>query len=164
MERGTNPDIIKGRMPVAIVHLLRFGSMKGNTTKEKAALFGTTVGKVDDVAKSRNFAYVTEDVKFTQAQLDEGVEWIKRHPKYDEAGADAIVNELAEYPVATEEEAAAFDAARTAARGQPVTTKDGEVADGGGGNRKAKRRSKADRREEEAGEPVAEPSADELMA
>ena len=159
MERGQNPNIIQGRMPVAVVHLMRFGSNKGGATKDLAVKFGTTVGKVDDVKKNRNFAYVVEDTKFTRAQIDEGIEWLKRHPKYDEAGADALVVELDNYKVASEEESKAFEAARTAARGQPTKTKDGEVANGGGGNRRGKKAKK----EEAAAEPVADPTAADLI-
>ena len=161
MERGQNPNIIQGRMPVAVVHLLRFGNSKGGATKDLAAKFGTTVGKVDDVKKNRNFAYVVEDTRFTQAQIDEGCEWLKRHPKYDEAGADALVVELEGYTVATDEEAKAFEAARTAARGQPTKTKDGEVANGGGGNRRTKKSKQSDVVTETA--EVAEPSAADLI-
>ena len=162
MERGQNPNIIQGRMPVAVVHLLRFGNSKGGATKELAVKFGTTVGKVDDVKKNRNFAYVVEDTSFTQAQIDEGLEWLKRHPKYDESGVDDLVVELEGYTVATDEEAKAFEATRTAARGQPTTTKDGEVANGGGGNRRG--RKKAEKTEEASQEAApAEPTAAELL-
>ena len=161
MERGQNPNIIQGRMPVAVVHLLRFGNSKGGATKDLAAKFGTTVGKVDDVKKNRNFAYVVEDTRFTQAQIDEGCEWLKRHPKYDEAGADALVVELEGYTVATDEEAKAFEAARTAARGQPTKTKDGEVANGGGGNRRSRKSKKTEEAASE--EAPAEPSAADLI-
>lgn len=160
MERGQNPNIIQGRMPVAVVHLLRFGNSKGGSTKDLAAKFGTTVGKVDDVKKNRNFAYVVEDTRFTQAQIDEGCEWLKRHPKYDESGADSLVVELEGYEVASDEQAAAFEAARTAARGQPTKTKDGEVANGGGGNRRGKKKAKDEAAAEEA---PAEPSAADLI-
>lgn len=161
-ERGNNPNIIQGRMPVAVVHLARFGSNKAGSTKDNAAKFGTTVGKIDDVKKNRNFAYVTEETKFTQAQIDEGIAWLKRHPKYDEAGVDALVVELEGYPIASDEEAKAFDAARTAARGQPTTTKDGEIANGGGGNRRG--RKKAEKTEEASQEAApAEPTAAELL-
>ena len=164
MERGQNPNIIQGRMPVAVVHLLRFGNSKGGATKELAVKFGTTVGKVDDVKKNRNFAYVVEDTRFTQAQIDEGCEWLKRHPKYDEAGADALVVELESYTVATDEEAKAFEAARTAARGQPTKTKDGEVANGGGGNRRGKKKADEVASDEVASEEApAEPSAADLI-
>ena len=161
MERGQNPNIIQGRMPVAVVHLLRFGNSKGGATKDLAAKFGTTVGKVDDVKKNRNFAYVVEDTRFTQAQIDEGCEWLKRHPKYDESGADALVVELEGYTVATDEEAKAFEAARTAARGQPTKTKDGEVANGGGGNRRSRKSKKTEEAASE--EAPAEPSAADLI-
>ena len=161
MERGQNPNIIQGRMPVAVVHVLRFGSLKGGSTKDIAAKAGTTVGKVDDIKKNRNFAYVVEATKFTEAQIAEGTEWLKRHPKYDESGVDALVVELDGYERATEDEAKAFEAARTAARGQPTKTKEGEVANGGGGNRRGKKAKK-----EEAPattEAVAEPTADDLI-
>ena len=168
MERGQNPNIIQGRMPVAVVHLLRFGDSKSGATKELAVKFGTTVGKVDDVKKNRNFAYVVEDTRFTQAQIDEGLEWLKRHPKYDESNVDTLVAELDGYTVATDEEAKAFEAARTAARGQPTKTKDGEIANGGGGNRRG--RKKAEKKADEAAsdeaaseEAVAEPSAADLI-
>lgn len=161
MERGQNPNIIQGRMPVAVVHLMRFGNNKGGATKELATKFGTTVGKVDDVKKSRNFAYVVEGTKFTKAQIDEGCEWLKRHPKYDEAGADDLVVELSSYTPGTAEETAAFEAARTAARGQPTKTKEGEVANGGGGNRRKSNKKQKDSTEESA--EVAEPTAADLM-
>jgi len=125
-------EIIRGRMPVAVVALARFGSQKDSATKACAEAFGTTVGKIDDIRKNRNFAYVTAEFKPTTAQVADGVAWLKRHPK----GADALVAELSSLPTASEEEAAAFEAARSAARGQSEKKKDGEVADAGGGNRK----------------------------
>ena len=160
MERGQNPNIIQGRMPVAVVHLLRFGSDKNKATKDLAVAFGTTVGKVDDVKKNRNFAYVTEAAGFTDEQIAEGIEWLKRHPNYDDANVDNLVNELESYTRGTPEEVAAFEAARTAARGQPTKTKDGEIANGGGGNRRTKKK-KADVVTETA--EVAEPSAADLI-
>ena len=159
MERGQNPNIIQGRMPVAVVHLARFGNTKGNATKDLAVQFGTTVGKIDDIKKNRNFAYVVADTKFTEAQIAEGIEWLKRHPKHDEAKTDDLVVELDGYARATEDEAKAFEAARTAARGQPTKTKEGEVANGGGGNRRGKKA----KNEEAAAEPVAEPTAADLI-
>ena len=159
MERGQNPNIIQGRMPVAVVHLLRFGNSKGGATKELAVKFGTTVGKVDDVKKNRNFAYVVEDTRFTQAQIDEGLEWLQRHPKYDESDVDALVVELESYTVASDEEAKAFEAARIAARGQSTLTKEGAVADGGGGNRRKPRKAKG----EEAAEAAPQATGEALL-
>ena len=160
MERGQNPNIIQGRMPVAVVHLARFGNTKANATKDQAVQFGTTVGKIDDIKKNRNFAYVVAETKLTEAQIAEGIEWLKRHPKYDEAKTDDLAVELDSYVRATEDEAKAFEAARTAARGQPTKTKEGEVANGGGGNRRGK---KAKKEEAPATSEVAEPSAADLM-
>ena len=163
MERGQNPDIIQGRMPVAVVHLLRFGSNKNDATKALAEKAGTTVGKIDDIKKNRNFAYVTEGIKFNDEQIAEGIEWLKRHPKYDDKNVDDLVNELESYTRGTPEEIEAFAKARTEARGQPTKTKDGEVADGGGGNRR-KGKAKKEKAAYE-GEAVAEAAdADALLS
>lgn len=132
-------EIIRGRMPVAIVALVRFGNLKGETVAVKAKRFGTTVGKVDDIVKNRNFGYVTADFAPTQAQKDEGIAWLKTHPRYDADNVDALVMELDAIPVATEEQAKAFEGVRSAARGQTATTKTGEKADAGGGNRRGKK-------------------------
>lgn len=127
-------EIIRGRMPVAVVGLVRFGSMKDQGIKAKAEAFGTTVGKIDDIVKNRNFAYVTDGFKPTAAQKADGVAWLKRHP----TGADALIAELEATAEATAEEAAAFEQTRSSARGQSEKTKDGENADAGGGNRRGK--------------------------
>lgn len=134
-------EIIRGRMPVAVVALARFGSLKEGATKAVADAFGTTVGKIDDIKKNRNFAYVTDAFKPTAAQVADGVAWLKRHP----TGADALIAELEATPVASDEEAAAFEATRSAARGQKEKTADGAPADAGGGNRKSggKKKDKA---------------------
>ena len=131
-------EIIRGRMPVAVVYLARYGNKKGEATKTKADKFGTTVGKIDDIAKGRNFAYVTEAFRPTQEMKDQALEWLKRHPAYDAQNVDELVNELEAIPVATTEEAAAFEAARVAARGQTPKTKEGETANAGGGNNRKK--------------------------
>lgn len=158
-EKKTNPAIINGRMPVAVVAQIRFGNNKGDATKDLAAMYGTTVGKIDDIKKNRNFAYVTADFKPTQEQIDQGLEWLKRHPKYNEGSVDKIIIELENTPVATAEEAAAFEAVRVAARGQSVTTKEGEVANAGGGNRRKSKKSK-----EATADVPSEATAESLLA
>lgn len=125
-------EIIRGRMPVAVVALARFGSPKDLATKAAADALGTTVGKVDDIRKNRNFAYVTADFKPTEQQKADGIAWLERHP----TGAQALIDELKAVPVATAEEAQAFEATRAANRGQSATTKEGEPAQAGGGNRR----------------------------
>jgi hypothetical protein len=75
---------------------------------------------------------------------------------------DPVITELENAVEAEESDAAAFAAARTAARGQPVTTKEGEVADAGGGNRRAPRKG---RKTDAAGAPVdAVATGDALLA
>ena len=136
VEKAAPKEIIRGRMPVAVVALVRFGTKSGESTKAKADAFGTTVGKVDDIAKNRNFAYVTADFRPTEQQKADAKAWLERHP----GGTPAdIVSELEALPTATAEEAAAFEAARSANRGQAATTKEGApVENAGGGNRRGK--------------------------
>jgi len=160
VEKKVNPNIINGRMPVAVVAQIRFGNNKGDATKELAAMYGTTVGKIDDIKKNRNFAYVGADFKPTQEQIDQGLEWLKRHPKWSTGEVDKVITELENTQVATAEEAAKFEADRVAARGQTVTTKDGAVADGGGGNRRKPKKAKSD----EAAAPAEGATADALLA
>lgn len=133
-EKAPPKEIIRGRMPVAVVALARFGSMKDGATKAQADAFGTTVGKIDDIRKNRNFAYVTAEFKPTAAQKADGIAWLERHP----TGAQALIDELKAVPEATPEEASAFEATRSASRGQSEKTKTGDNADAGGGNRRGK--------------------------
>ena len=161
--------IINGRMPVAVVAQIRFGNDKGEATKVLAQKYGTTVGKIDDIKKNRNFAYVTADFAPTEAQINEGLEWLQRHPDFHTGTVDPIILELESTPVATPEQAAAFEVARGAARGTSVKTKEGDVADGGGGNRRKARGKKVEAAVEgeaamvEAAMAEA-PSGDDLLA
>jgi len=153
-------EIIRGRMPIAIVNLVRHGDNKAKTVAEKAKLFGTTVGKVDDIVKSRNFAYVKEDFKPSQEQVDAGIAWLKTHPRYDAENIDSLIAELEATPVATAEEALAFEAVRTSLRAPRETTKTGEPAKAGGGNKRGKK-AVAETGEEAAAETTA--TADALL-
>lgn len=155
--------IINGRMPVAVVAQIRFGNDKGESTKVLADKYGTTVGKIDDIKKNRNFAYVTADFKPTEDQKEAGINWLKTHPYYDAAGVDKLITELEATPVASAEEAAAFEATRVAARGQSPVTKDGEPADAGGGNRR-KPRAKKGETKDEAPAADAQATGDALLA
>jgi len=159
--KKVNPNIINGRMPVAVVAQIRFGNNKDDATKLLAALYGTTVGKIDDIKKNRNFAYVDATFKPTASQKAEGIAWLQRHPKYKDGDVDAVITELETATEASVEEAAAFDALRKASHGQPVTTKDGEVADAGGGNRREARKSKKAKKQEAEVEDL---TADALLA
>lgn len=153
--------IIRGRIPVVIVHIIR---QSAGSVKEKAVKFATTVGKVDDIMKSRNFAYVGADFKPTEVQKADGISWLKRHPGGAEK-FDPLVQAVEDLPVASELEAKSFEEARVAARGQTTTTKEGEqVTNAGGGNRRAPPKPKDTVK---AKTPVkasaAAPSGDELL-
>ena len=162
VEKKVNAAIINGRMPVAVVAQIRFGNNKSDATKALADLYGTTVGKIDDIKKNRNFAYVTADFKPTAVMKDEGVAWLQRHPKFNTGAVDAVIVELENTPEASEAEALAFASTRTAARAQPTVTKEGApVVDAGGGNRRKPRKTAA-----VAVDVVADPgaTADALLA
>ncbi len=160
VEKKINTAIINGRMPVAVVAQIRFGNNKGDATKALADMYGTTVGKIDDIKKNRNFAYVTADFKPTAAMKEEGVAWLQRHPKFSTGSVDAVITELENTPEAEEADVTAFEAARKEAKAQPTVLKDGEpVVDAGGGNRRKPRAKKTDAVVEDAGA-----TADALLA
>lgn len=158
-EVKTAAEIIRGRMPVAVVFLVRFGDNRNASTKDLAAMFGTTVGKIDDIKKNRNFEYVKADFAPTAEQKAQAIEWLQRHPKFNDGAVDKLINELEAIPEATPEQAAAFGEAKAAARGQDATTKTGETANAGGGNRRGGKKAKAPA--EEA--PSAPADAEELL-
>lgn len=150
VEKAAPKEIIRGRMPVAVVHLARFHPLvTALGTKAAADALGTTVGKVDDIRKNRNFAYVTEDFRPTEQQKADGIAWLERHP----TGAGDLIEALKAIDVATADQAAAFEQARAANRGQSSKTKEGEEANAGGGNRRSKGKSK------KADEPAADAAA-----
>lgn len=157
------PAIIRGRIALAIVFLIRFVEPAEAGTKALAEKYGTTVGKVDDIRKNRNFAYVTEEVKFTQAQIDEAIGYISAHENPDHA---VVVTEmLNELPIATAEEAEAFASVKRKSGGQPRTDADGNVIQAGGGNRQGKKKKAEEPAEEPAVEKTEskEPEAADLL-
>ena len=159
------PAIIRGRIALAIVYLIRFVEAAEQGTKALAEKYGTTVGKIDDIRKNRNFAYVTEDVRFTEEQIKEAVNYISAHEDSDHAVV--VTDMLNALPIATAEEAEAFANVKRKAGGQPRTDADGNVIASGGGNRQGKKKKEAEA-EAEAEAEVApanadEPEADDLL-
>ena len=165
------PQIIRGRIALTIVYLIRFVEAAETGTKALAEKYGTTVGKVDDIRKNRNFAYVTEDVRFTQEQIQEGINFIAQHEDPD--SAVVVTDMLNALEVATPEQAEAFAGTRRKAGAQPRTDAEGNVIEAGGGNRQPKSKkqlakeaaaAEADETEAEVGDaPADEPAADELL-
>lgn len=103
-------DIIRGRMPLAMVYAIRF--LEEGTDSELAAKYRTTPGKVNDIKKNRNFAYIDESAKFTQEQIDQAKERAEQLGDHTES----VTEKLDSMDVATEEEAAALVEKRTADR------------------------------------------------
>lgn len=160
------PAIIRGRIALAIVYLIRFVEAAEQGTKALAEKYGTTVGKIDDIRKNRNFAYVTEDVRFTDEQIKEAVNYIAAHEDSDHAVV--VTDMLNALPIATAEEAEAFASVKRKAGGQPRTDAEGNVIASGGGNRQGKKKKEAEAEAEAEAEEVApaaadEPEADDLL-
>ena len=154
--------IIRGRMPVALVWMIRFEESK-KATKDIADQFGTTVGKVTDILKISNFSYIKEDFRPTRDQKDQAIAWLKRHPFYDAKNVDALVDRVDKMPEATAEEAALYESTRKKAGGQLPVTKAGELADAGGGNN-IKGGAKANAKAAEQNVKTKEVSGEELLA
>ena len=134
-EKKLIEGITRGRMPIAVVYMVRFGDQKKGETKDLAPLFGTTVGKITDIKKNSTFAYLKESFKPTEVQKAEGIAWLQRHVSFKTGAVDGLINELEKTKVATAEEAAVIEAERAKAKGQTPKTKEGKEADAGGGNR-----------------------------
>jgi len=148
-EKKLIENITRGRMPIAVVAQVRFGKNSRDSTKSLADLYGTTVGKIDDIKKNRNFAYVTESFRPTAQMKADGIEWLQRHHKYEAGAVDALIVELENTEEASVEDAAAFAEVKKAARAQEPKTKTGEVADAGGGNRRQDKKAKKAPKNEE---------------
>lgn len=118
---------------------------------------------MDDIKKNRNFAYVTEDVRFTEDQKAEGEAYITQHEEADTASL--VIDQIRNLETATKEEAEAFASVKRKSGGQDRTNAEGKVIDAGGGNRQGKAKKakeKAAEAEAEA-ETETDPSADDLL-
>jgi hypothetical protein len=122
-------DIVRGRLPLALVYVIRFNE-KG-TNAEVAKKYGTSVGKVFDIRKNRNFEYVTADYKPTKEDLAAAEKWADEAGKHG-GDSDGIKLAVAELSEADEEHAKKQSEAMTAARGKNRkgnTKKSGSTAD-----------------------------------
>lgn len=132
-----NPDnklnIINGRLPLPLVFLIRF--KETSSTAERAKKFGTSVGKVFDIQKGRNFGYIdagykpsAEEVAAANAWCDTAKTFKGQTLKESGGDPDAIKAAVAALGVATQEEVAARKWERSVA---PKTGGTAPVADGG---------------------------------
>lgn len=118
--------IVRGRLPLVFVHALRFDkTLLAMSNKDAASKFATSVGKVFDIRKNRNFGYVGEGFKPTAEDVTAAQGWIDAVGAENAKGLTAagdktlMQNTLDQYKaagLATAEEAAAFSAARGATR------------------------------------------------
>jgi len=118
--------IVRGRLPLIFVHAIRFDealSAMGN--KDLATKFGTSVGKVFDIKKGRNFSYVDSAFKPSADDVAAAEGWIAQigaenakglHAQGDRVLMQQVVDQYRERGLATAEEIAAFSAARAVAR------------------------------------------------
>jgi len=110
-------DIINGRMPLAVVFIIRFLEDPENKDNALAKKYHTSPGKISDVRKCRNFTYVDENFKPSAAEVELALKWAD---KMDARGAVAEAEELGEMintlVVATPEESEAMAVARKATR------------------------------------------------
>lgn len=124
-------DIVRGRMPLACVAAVRFVEKAEVSNNDLAKKYGTSVGKIFDIRKGRNFGYITKDYKPSAEDIKAAEAWAKEAAKHggDEAAVMAAVDKLGK---ATDEEAKkqaeSISAARSKGPRQPSGPKTGETA------------------------------------
>jgi hypothetical protein len=83
--------IVRGRLPLVFVHAVRFDPVIGAMgNKDTAAKFGTSVGKVFDIKKGRNFAYITAEYKPSAEDLAAAQAWIDQVGAGNAKGLTAV--------------------------------------------------------------------------
>lgn len=118
--------IVRGRLPLLFVHAVRFDeTLAAMSTKDVAAKFATSVGKVFDIRKNRNFGYVDANWKPTAEDIAAANGWIEQiggtnakglQTQGDRTLMERIVDQYQMRGLASSDEAAAFVAARAATR------------------------------------------------
>lgn len=118
--------IVRGRLPLLFVHAVRFDPVIGAMgNKDTASKFGTSVGKIFDIKKGRNFAYITADYKPSADDLAAAENWIAQVGAGNAKGMTALGDKglmtqvLEQYKaggLASAEDIAKLGAARIASR------------------------------------------------
>lgn len=139
--------IVRGRLPMLFVHAVRFDAVLAKmSNKDLATKLATSVGKVFDIRKNRNFAYITANYKPSAADVQAAEAWIAQVGGTNAKGVSAtgdktLMTQLVEqYKAAglgTEAEAAALIAANKpaptpkapGAPAAPAPQSTGEVAE-----------------------------------
>lgn len=102
-------EIIRGRMPLLIVSMIKFGT-EGQTDGALATKFRTTNGKVSDVRKDRNFGYITKDFVPTADMIKGAEEYAAQLSDKD------VLKAVKATKPATEKQTAAFEELRKNSR------------------------------------------------
>lgn len=114
--------IVRGRFPLLLVHAVRFDEVLGKMgNKDVAAKLATSVGKVFDIRKGRNFAYLTKEWKPTASDVTDAKAWAEQIGGTNAKGLTAtgdkslvtkIVEQYEASGLATAAEAEAFAASK----------------------------------------------------
>lgn len=123
--------IVRGRLPLVFVHAVRFDPVIGAMgNKDTATKLATSVGKVFDIKKGRNFSYITADYKPSTDDLAVAQAWIDQVGAGNTKGMTAVGDKdlmtaiLAQYKtggLATAEDIAKLTALRGSARAVKAT-------------------------------------------
>lgn len=118
--------IVRGRLPLLFVHAVRFDKVvNAMSNKDLATKLATSVGKVFDIKKGRNFAYVLESFKPSADDVTAAKAWIEQVGATNAKGLNAagdktfmqgVLDQYMGSGLATAEEVAAFTATRGATR------------------------------------------------
>ena len=102
-------DIIRGRMPLPIVHMIKFAA-EDATDGALATKFRTTNGKVSDIRKERNFGYIKEDYVPDADQIAKAVAFA------EQLEDTSVLKAVKKLKPASDEQNAAFEALRKGSR------------------------------------------------
>lgn len=135
--------IVRGRLPLVFVHAIRFDSvLNAMGNKDLATKFATSVGKVFDIKKGRNFGYVDAKFKPSAEDIAAAEAWIAQVGATNAKGVGAtgdktvmqqVLDQYKAAGLATAEEVAAFSAARSSTRAKPAAKTAGATATGTAG-------------------------------
>lgn len=117
-------EIIRGRMPVAVVAMIRF-KCAGMGTSAIAAKYRTTIGKVDDILKGRNFGYVVESFVPSEQQIADAKVYLEQLTGENATETLAILEAMGQ----AEDGGAAFEEARKASRKSSKKPEDAPAED-----------------------------------
>ena len=119
-------NIVRGRLPLLFVHAVRFDEVLAKMgNKDLASKLATSIGKVFDIRKGRNFSYIGKDYKPSTDDIAAAKAWIEAVGKENAKGLTAqgdvkvMTDLVAQYEargLATAQDVAQLSEARSANR------------------------------------------------